>query len=255
MKLLRNRKISIYGIVFNCLKKEYFFDVKSAYKHYITINSEILIKIIKIRKLRKIYEKSFTTIDSGLLYRYLKFKYPKKQIEKLSGSDLLFDIISDSQTNNRKILLLGGTKKSNNKCVQLINSKYGVAAVGFCPKIIDDKLSKVDEDSFIDLLKSENPYYLAVGLGCPKQEYFISRYENLIVKHKVKVAIGVGGAFDFISGYEKRAPYIFRFLLLEWFFRLIQNPKRINRLFHSFYIFKILFKDIIYKSNNLNDFA
>lgn len=253
--MLNNRKISIHGIVFNCLKKEDIFDSESAYKHYITINSEILIKIIRLRKLRKIYEKSFTTIDSALLFRYLKFKFPKKQIEKLSGSDLLFDIINDSKKNNRKILLLGGTKKSNKKCIQLLNSKYGVDAVGFCPRIIDDKLSKVDEDNFIDLLQSENPYYIAVGLGCPKQEYFISHYENLIVKNNVKMAIGVGGSFDFLSGYEKRAPYIFRFLLLEWFFRLIQNPKRINRLFHTFYIFMILFKDVFYKSNNLNELA
>jgi len=255
MKLLNNRKISIYGIVFNCIRKESFFELESTYRHYITINSEILIKIIKLDKLRKIYEKSFTTIDSALLFRYLKYRYPKKQIEKLSGSDLLFDIIKNSKENNRKIFFLGGTKKSNNKCVQLINSKYGGNAIGFCPEIIDNKLSKVDEDNFIDLLQSENPYYLLVGLGCPKQEYFINHYENLIIKNKVKVAIGVGGAFDFLSGYEKRAPYIFRFLLLEWFFRLIQNPKRIIRVFHTFYIFIILFKDFFYKSNNLNKFA
>ena len=183
MKLLNNRKISIYGIVFNCIRKESFFELESTYRHYITINSEILIKIIKLDKLRKIYEKSFTTIDSALLFRYLKYRYPKKQIEKLSGSDLLFDIIKNSKENNRKIFFLGGTKKSNNKCVQLINSKYGGNAIGFCPEIIDNKLSKVDEDNFIDLLQSENPYYLLVGLGCPKQEYFINHYENLIIKN------------------------------------------------------------------------
>ncbi len=67
---------------------------------------------------------------------------------------------------------------------------------------------------------------LFVAFGSPKQEIWIS--ENLD-KLPVKVAIGVGGAFDFISGKVKRAPVWVRKIGLEWLFRLIIQPWRIKR--------------------------
>ena len=67
---------------------------------------------------------------------------------------------------------------------------------------------------------------LFVAFGCPKQEFWIS--ENL-PKIPVKIAIGVGGAFDYISGKIPRAPGFLRTLGLEWLFRLIVQPRRIKR--------------------------
>ncbi|MCL5114110.1 MAG: WecB/TagA/CpsF family glycosyltransferase [Patescibacteria group bacterium] len=67
---------------------------------------------------------------------------------------------------------------------------------------------------------------LFVAFGSPKQELWIS--ENL-EKLPVKVAIGVGGAFDFISGRVNRAPVWVRSIGLEWFFRLLIQPWRIKR--------------------------
>ncbi len=67
---------------------------------------------------------------------------------------------------------------------------------------------------------------LFVAFGCPKQEFWIS--ENLD-KIPVKIAIGVGGAFDYISGKIPRAPGFIRSIGLEWLFRLILQPWRIKR--------------------------
>lgn len=67
---------------------------------------------------------------------------------------------------------------------------------------------------------------LFVAFGAPKQEFWIS--ENLD-KIPVKIAIGVGGAFDYISGKIPRAPGVIRSIGLEWLFRLIIQPWRIKR--------------------------
>jgi N-acetylglucosaminyldiphosphoundecaprenol N-acetyl-beta-D-mannosaminyltransferase len=69
---------------------------------------------------------------------------------------------------------------------------------------------------------------LLVGLGSPKQEEFI--YNNLSKMPSVKLAIGVGGAFDFISGRVKRAPHILQNIGLEWLWRLMIQPKRLKRI-------------------------
>ena len=66
-----------------------------------------------------------------------------------------------------------------------------------------------------------------VGLGSPRQEKWI--YENIRLTN-VKVAIGVGGSFDVMSGKIKRAPDIFCKMGLEWFYRLITQPSRIVRM-------------------------
>jgi N-acetylglucosaminyldiphosphoundecaprenol N-acetyl-beta-D-mannosaminyltransferase len=67
---------------------------------------------------------------------------------------------------------------------------------------------------------------LFVAFGAPKQEFWIN--ENL-EKIPVKVAIGVGGAFDYISGKIPRAPGFIRNIGLEWLFRLVVQPWRIKR--------------------------
>jgi N-acetylglucosaminyldiphosphoundecaprenol N-acetyl-beta-D-mannosaminyltransferase len=67
---------------------------------------------------------------------------------------------------------------------------------------------------------------LFVAFGAPKQEFWIN--ENL-EKLPVKVAVGVGGAFDYISGKIPRAPKFVRSIGLEWLFRLVVQPWRIKR--------------------------
>ena len=67
---------------------------------------------------------------------------------------------------------------------------------------------------------------LFVAFGVPKQEEWI--YENL-GKIPVKAAMGVGGAFDYISGTVTRAPYVVRVMGFEWLFRLLKQPWRWKR--------------------------
>ncbi len=80
--------------------------------------------------------------------------------------------------------------------------------------------------SSINLLASKSIDILFVAFGVPKQEFWIS--ENL-QNLPVKIAIGVGGAFDYISGKVPRAPFFIRKLGMEWLFRLIVQPWRIKR--------------------------
>ena len=80
----------------------------------------------------------------------------------------------------------------------------------------------------IKKINKAKPKILLVGLGSPKQEKWI--YENLAKIPSVKVAIGVGGAFDFISGRIKRAPEFLQKIGLEWLWRLVLQPWRIKRV-------------------------
>ena len=74
------------------------------------------------------------------------------------------------------------------------------------------------------------PDFIACALGVMKQELFLNDiYDN--VSHGV--FIGVGGSFDVLSGNKRRAPLFFRKLKLEWFYRIIREPKRIKGFFQK----------------------
>lgn len=69
---------------------------------------------------------------------------------------------------------------------------------------------------------------LFVAFGFPGQEEWMA---NHIGKVPVRVMMGVGGAFDYISGKVTRAPYFLRVLGLEWLYRLLRQPWRLKRQF------------------------
>ena len=84
-----------------------------------------------------------------------------------------------------------------------------------------------EEKKILYDIKKLSPSILLVGLGAPKQEKWI--YDNIRLT-TAKVAIGIGGSFDVMSGKTKRAPKIFCKLGLEWFYRLLKQPSRFMRM-------------------------
>lgn len=105
----------------------------------------------------------------------------------------------------------------NNKLVS--SSKYHVSS-------IKNKKVKNIHDTKYMLHNTKEIDILFVAFGAPKQEKWI--YENL-PRIPVRAAMGVGGAFDYLSGKVHRAPKVLRLIGLEWLFRLIVQPWRWKR--------------------------
>ena len=98
-------------------------------------------------------------------------------------------------------------------------------------------VSSIDETAsavFRGDMDSVDIIFVAYGHG--KQEKWIVRNNKAI---NAKVCIGVGGSFDVISGLKKRAPLLVRKVKLEWFYRLLQEPRRVRRILTSVFIFPI----------------
>ncbi|KKU12587.1 MAG: Glycosyl transferase, WecB/TagA/CpsF family [Parcubacteria group bacterium GW2011_GWC2_45_7] len=70
-----------------------------------------------------------------------------------------------------------------------------------------------------------------MAFGQIKQEKWIAKHLGDL--RSVKIAIGVGGAFDFIAGRVRRAPLFLRLLGLEWFWRLLRQPWRLPRIYRA----------------------
>jgi len=87
-------------------------------------------------------------------------------------------------------------------------------------------------------IQSFAPHILAASLGHGKQERWIC--DHLGRFPSVKIAIGVGGAVEFLSGRQKRAPHWLRAAGLEWLYRLLRGPKRFARIFRATILFPAL---------------
>src|SRR5207244_4576508 len=84
-----------------------------------------------------------------------------------------------------------------------------------------------DEDAIVERIRAANADVLCVAYGAPAQDLWIRR--NL-ARLPVAVAMGVGGAYDFLSGRQRRAPALMRSMGLEWLYRLYREPWRWRRM-------------------------
>jgi len=134
-----------------------------------------------------------------------------------------------------KIFLIGGYGNVPKLTAEKLMRNYHVETRhGASLKI---NYSAFEENEIIDKINKEKPQILFVALNHPRAQKWID--ENLEKMPSVKLAIGVGGAFDYISGKIKRAPRCWRSLGLEWLYRLLRQPKRLKRIFTATVVFPI----------------
>jgi len=167
----------------------------------------------------------------GLVWAGKILKQPIK--ERISGTDLMEKLCQEAAKKGWKVYLLGGKLGVAKKTLAVLKKRYsglrGWAEAG--PKLnlspITYHLSPKQEIRKIvrriNLRKSD---FLFIALGMGKQEKFI--YDNWD-KLDVKLAMGVGGAFDYVSGKAPRAPKWVQKMGLEWLFRLVHEPWRWKR--------------------------
>lgn len=210
-------KLEIFGIKIDnltmdeALKKIRGF-LKDGKQHYIVLPySEFIVRAQKDKEFRNILNKADLCLCEGRGLWIMARLAGKKLKENIWGIDLMYKL-------SGKIFLLGGGENVLKKTKERLGEKV----IGF-------EHGYQDLDRVIDKVNKVKPEILLVGLGSPRQEKWI--YKNLNKMPSVKVAIGVGGAFDFISGRIKRAPKFIQKIGLEWFWRLILQPRRIKRIY------------------------
>ncbi len=158
--------------------------------------------------------------------------------ERVTGTDMMRELCRLKDGPN--IFLLGALPgvaedaaavlRRENPAVRIVGTYAGSPAVD-------------QEDSIVAMINDCQPALLFVAYGAPAQERWIAR--NLSRMSSVRLAMGVGGAFDFISDRKSRAPVVMRTFGLEWAWRLLQEPKRIGRIINAVVVFPIL---VIFRS-------
>ena len=141
--------------------------------------------------------------------------------ERVSGIDLFLNLVKNAQLRNEIIFLLGAEEKVVYKVAETFKKDFGE---GIIAGYHHGYFSKEDEDKLVKQIVDSKATYLYVAMSSPKKEIFLSRYKQEL--SSVGFIMGVGGSFDVISGKVKRAPEWMQKVGLEWFYRFLQEPKR-----------------------------
>ena len=220
-------------------------DFLSSYDQHqiVTANPEFVVSSQKNKDFKNIINNSsLTTIDgSGIIMALQFLGHDISLDDRLTGVRLTEILIDMAINKNHKILFClyskGLTKPD--KLFMKLNEKY--PALDF---------QVADEKTALDKARLFGPEIILVGFGAPRQEIWINKNLNKIPS--AKIATGVGGTFDYMSGKIKRAPKVFRSLGLEWLWRLMRQPSRIFRINRAVIIFPYLvLKDRLLK-NKIN---
>ncbi len=190
---------------------------------------------------------SAMTTPDGMPIVWLGKLKGNKSIRRTYGPDLLMKFCELSCDKGYKHYFYGGTEDSNRLVEENLKKKFpNLNIVGrYSPPFRPNKKGREDVQK-IKEINALNPDVLWVGLGSPKQDFWMHQHQSQL---KVGVMIGVGAAFDFIAGTKRQAPRWMQKIGLEWFFRLCSEPKRLwkryligNTQFIYYLITKFLIK-------------
>jgi len=223
-----------------------------------TPNPEMLVDAQKDVYFKEVLNESDLNICDG---RGIEL-FSKGRLHRIPGTDFMQDLLAMAEQKKYSVYFLGsGKQKTLDKLVCSVKKYYpDIKIAGVHPgnniaikqennRNILDYDQRSNDELLADIAMAA-PDILFVAFGHNKQEKWI--YENLKDMPSVKVATGVGGAFDYFAGNIKRAPRWMRAIGFEWLFRLVMQPSRIMRISKAVLFFPLLYIYTLIKPASVN---
>lgn len=205
----------------------------------VTANPEILLLARKNNKYREaITSADLRTVDGFGLF--LVSSLLRRKTERLTGVELSEHLLQFAWTNHLRVGLLGGEFGEAADAGQKLRESYpGLELlVEEGGAINNDGIEDVAAEAARERMILYSPQVLLVAFGAPRQEFWIQEHRNEFPD--LRAVVGVGGTFNFWAGRLKRAPRWMRSFGLEWLWRLIQEPRRIGRIWRAVVVFPVL---------------
>lgn len=147
--------------------------------------------------------------------------------EKVAGIDFAEGVLSLSEILGKKVFFLGGKSNVAEMAKENLLGRYpDLIIVGTHDGYFEK--TGAENDAVLHEINTSGAEVLFVCLGAPAQEKWLC--ENKEKLENIRLAAGLGGSLDVFAGVVKRAPKLFIKLKLEWFYRLIKEPRRIGRM-------------------------
>ncbi|MDK0565288.1 WecB/TagA/CpsF family glycosyltransferase [Clostridium perfringens] len=192
--------------------------------YVVTPNVDHIVKLESDKEFQDVYKNADLILTDGMPLIWISKMKGTPIKEKISGSDFFPKFCERASKKGYSLFLLGAAEGVALKAADNLKEKYkGINIVGtYSPSY---GFEKKDEEikEIIKMVNAVKPDILAVGLGAPKQEKFLYKYRNDL---NVPISLAIGASIDFEAGNINRAPRWMQNCGLEWFYRLLKEPKR-----------------------------
>lgn len=216
--------------------------IRKKKSYVVAVNTDVVMKIESDSYLKEITDNADMVLVDGKPLIWISKIHKKPVKAKISGSDLIPKLCSVAAEKGYTIFIIGGKAGIAKRAEQKIRKQLPrINIVGtYSPPLGFEK--DVEEINKINNMISEvKPDIVIACFGCPKQEKWI--YENYM-KYSASVSICAGATVDFLAGNISRAPKWMSEHGLEWFYRFVQEPKR---LFKRYFVDDVKIVKLIWK--------
>ena len=233
------KRVQILGVAIDALTMRQAVavlrDMLAGGKHHVmTPNSEMLVRAQKDDSFRSLLNSADLNLpdSAGLLWAA---KVTGQELpERVPGVDTVTELCSTLPAEH-PVFFLGAKEGVAEKAArQLMKHNPNLTVAG----AYSGSPSKADAPDIIKRINDSGAHLLLVAYGAPAQDVWIN--QHLLSLTTVRVAMGVGGTFDFLAGTVKRAPAVMRKAGLEWLWRLLLQPWRVGRIFTATVVFPLL---------------
>lgn len=220
------KRIELLGSQLNCLTMSETLVVideiirKRIPTQHVVINASKINLMSKDEQLRKIINQCplINADGQSIVWagRFLGFSIP----ERVTGIDLFTELVKKASTEGLRLYYFGSEEGVVKEVIRLHQKQYpNLVVAGFRNGYFKEEESM----EIVREIQQSQADILFVAFSSPKKEYWIHQYKEQL---NVPFMMGVGGSFDVVAGKTKRAPEWMQKIGLEWFHRLIQEPKR-----------------------------
>jgi N-acetylglucosaminyldiphosphoundecaprenol N-acetyl-beta-D-mannosaminyltransferase len=190
----------------------------------ITVNTEFVMAAQQNAEFRQAINSAALVIADGIGVVWATHFGDSPAPERITGTDTLIELARCCAQKGYRLYLLGaapGVAEQAGMYLQALAPGLEIAGT------YAGSPAPAEEDAIIERIRMANADVLCVAYGAPAQELWIRRNLSRL---PVAVAMGVGGAYDFLSGRQRRAPRAMQRMGLEWLYRLYREPWRWQRM-------------------------
>ncbi len=259
------QKVMLFGLpILNTSKKEFFttlqdFLLASQAKPTLTIFTPNPEQVVLAKQdlvfAQNLQQADYLLADGiGLVWasRLLKFFGRQKVTltERLAGVEVVEHLLDLAQKQGFKTLVIGGRDYKGSYQGESFEDQSSLLKIGpnlYWTEAYQEKneILPIEEQALTEIIKKLKPSLVFVALGAPDQEKWIIDHLQLLRDGQVKLAMAVGGSFDFILAKIPRAPQLIQRIGLEWLYRLIKQPWRYRRQLRLLAFIKLTFLRIL----------
>lgn len=190
-----------------------------------TVNPEFVMTAQQDELFRTVLQEAELCLPDGVGLLYAARRYGQRLPERVPGSELVYHLAEMAAAEGWPLFLLGAAPGVAEEAAALFQARYpGLVVAGTYAGSPDP----AENDEIVQRINDSGAQLLYVAYGAPRQDKWIARNRQAL--HNVRLAIGVGGALDFVTGRSTRAPRWVQRLGLEWLHRLLHEPWRWRRM-------------------------